>query len=308
MTKKIGIKKIETNVPYDAFISSIDGIALEAKRVNFEVYFTSKKIYELEDTMFVILNMYDNSGEMKALLVGEKSKDFVSLVDNIKHGLRYRISGNVSVVPDETDDVELPFMNELRNNKLFCIYALQCYSDTIYGIDLNEFNGCIDVEEEYEVIAKYTDYLKGISKDEVKYIAASCYGEIVVLLNDGTLFVNGKKKLDNINMIQYINSHTIIAISNNNVVTCLTERGVSCINYLNNNNYMYKKIVVTEFGIAALRYDGVVVYFGDVVSSVIDYSRFIDVDDIDYEDGTGGITIIKDGKNYSLFHYVENDD
>ena len=224
---QIGIKKIETKVPYDAFISSIDGIVGETKGVNLEVYFTSKKIYELDDVMFVLLNMYDNNSEMKALLVGEKSNNFISLVDNIKHGLKYRISGNVSIVQEELDDVELPFMDELKNSKLFCIYALQCYSDTIYGIDLNEFNSCIDIQEEYEVIEKYTDYLKDISKDEVKDIKVSCYNEIVILLNDGTLFVNGKKKLDNIDMLHYINSHTICSISKDNIITAITKKGVS---------------------------------------------------------------------------------
>ena len=128
MTKKIGIKKIETNIPSDSFISSIDGIAGAVKGVTLDVYFTSKKIYELEDTMFVVFDMYDSNstGKMKALLVGNRDKDFTSLVDSIKinDDVRYRISGNVSI-PADTDDAELPFMNELNNNKLFCIYALQ---------------------------------------------------------------------------------------------------------------------------------------------------------------------------------------
>lgn len=126
MTKKIGIKKIETSIPCDVFVSSIDGIVGAAKGVNLDVYFTSKKIYELEDTMFVELDMYDGTGEMKALLVGNRDKDFTSLVDSIKinDDVRYRISGNVSI-PDDTDDAELSFMNELKDNKLFCIYALQ---------------------------------------------------------------------------------------------------------------------------------------------------------------------------------------
>ena len=223
MTKKIGIKMIKTSVPYDAFISSIDGLVGPSRGVNLEVYVTSKKIYELENTMFVLLNMYDNSGEMKALLVGEKNQDFISLIDNIKNGLRYRISGTVSIVPNE-EDIELPFMSELKNSKLFCIYALQCYSDTIYGIDLNEFNSCIDLQEEYEVVAKYTDYLNDITKKDVKDIKASCYNEIVILLNDGTLYINGEKKLDNINMIHYIDSHTICAISKDNIVSGLTKK------------------------------------------------------------------------------------
>ena len=126
MTKKIGIKKIETTIPYDSFISCIDGIAGAVKGVTLDVYFTSKKIYELEDTMFVVFDMYDSTGEMQALLVGNRDKDFTSLVDNIKVSadVRYRISGNVSI-PADTEDAELSFMNELKDNKLFCIYALQ---------------------------------------------------------------------------------------------------------------------------------------------------------------------------------------
>ena len=126
MTKKIGIKKIETTIPYDSFISCIDGIAGAVKGVTLDVYFTSKKIYELEDTMFVVFDMYDSTGEMKALLVGNRDKNFTSLVDSIKIDVdvRYRISGNV-YIPADTDDAELSFMNELKDNKLFCIYALQ---------------------------------------------------------------------------------------------------------------------------------------------------------------------------------------
>lgn len=139
MTKKIGIKKIETNIPSDSFISSIDGIAGAVKGVTLDVYFTFKKIYELEDTMFVVFDMYDSTGEMKALLVGNRDKDFISLVENIKVSadVRYRISGNVSI-PADTDDVELPFMNDVKNNKLFCIYALQRNPKSMYS-ELREF-------------------------------------------------------------------------------------------------------------------------------------------------------------------------
>lgn len=134
MTKKIGIKKIETNIPSDSFISSIDGIAGAVKGVTLDVYFTFKKIYELEDTMFVVFDMYDSTGEMQALLVGNRDKDFISLVENIKVSadVRYRISGNVSI-PADTDDVELPFMNDVKNNKLFCIYALQRNPKSMYS-------------------------------------------------------------------------------------------------------------------------------------------------------------------------------
>lgn len=124
MTKDVKLRRIKTSIPDDVFVSSIDGILGPVKDVNLDVYFTSKKIYELEDAIFVVLDMCDSTGEMKALLVGNRDKDFISLVDNIKIDdvVRYRISGNVSI---PAADVELPFMNEFKDNKLFCIYALQ---------------------------------------------------------------------------------------------------------------------------------------------------------------------------------------
>lgn len=125
MTKDVKLRRIKTSIPDDVFVSSIDGILGPVKDVNLDVYFTSKKIYELEDTIFVVLDMCDSTGvDMKALLVGNRDKDFISLVDSIKidDAVRYRISGNVSI---PADDVELPFMNEFKDNKLFCIYALQ---------------------------------------------------------------------------------------------------------------------------------------------------------------------------------------
>lgn len=125
MLKKIGIRKIETEIPYDVFVSSIDGLISKVDRVNLLVYFTSKKIYELEDTMFVLLNMYDNSGEMSALLVGNRDADFQTLVQNIRFGLKYRIAGNVYTLDNDIEDRELPFISEIKNSKLFCIYALQ---------------------------------------------------------------------------------------------------------------------------------------------------------------------------------------
>ena len=72
MIKKINFKKIETKVPYDTFISKIDGLVGQVKNVTLDVNVISKKIYELDDAMFVLLNIFDNTGEMSALLVGHR--------------------------------------------------------------------------------------------------------------------------------------------------------------------------------------------------------------------------------------------
>lgn len=302
MTKNVKLRRIKTSIPDDVFVSSIDGILGTVKDVNLDVYFTSKKIYELENTMFVVLDMYDSSDEMKALLVGNRDKDFTSLVDSIKFGLKYRVVGNVSILTNDEETAALPFIDELNNSRVFCIYALQCYSDTFLGVDVDEFNINLELQDQYDIVSKYTDYFKDYALDQVKDIKVSCYNELFYLLTDGSLLVNDMKELDNIDMIHYIDNHTIVAIGSDKTITCLTKKHVSGANFLNSDNYQYKKILTNEFGVVALRDDGVVVYFGTIVSSVIDYSRFTDVDDIGYVEENDDIVVIKDGKVFSLFH------
>ena len=303
MLKKIGIRKIKTSIPVDVFVSSIDGIVGATKGVNLDVYFTSKKIYELEDTMFVVLDMYDSTDEMKALLVGNRNQDFISLVNNIKHGLKYRISGNVSVVPGDADDIELPFISEIKNSKLFCIYALQCYSDTIYGVPYDEFNGCIGVEEEYEIVSKYTNYLNNIELEQVKDIKVDCNYKIAILLHDGTFLINGKVELDNIKETEIFGPGTIIAISNDNVITGFSNKHSSKLTTLNNNDYSYKKVLIGSLGVVALTHEGTIIYFGMRDISIIDPMRFINVNDINYADDHYDEFIVRkdDGTSYSLF-------
>lgn len=301
MIKKINFKKIETKVPYDTFISKIDGLVGQVKNVTLDVNVISKKkIYELDDAMFVLLNIFDNTGEMPALLVGHRDSDFQHLIQDIRIGLKYRIVGNVSMIDDSFDE-SLPFLDEISGDKVFCIYALQNYNHTTFGIDMDEFQSCMDLEEQYNVIAKYTSYLNNIPVDMVENIAVSCYQEVVVLLKDGTVFVNGDKMLDDVKYITLVDIRTICAIGAEKTITCLTKKGRSGHDFINDNNYHYKKIVITEFGIAALTREKTVRYYGDFNFGAIDYSRFVGVDDIGLD--SDDIIVVKGDKVYSLFLY-----
>ena len=302
MVKKIGIKKIVTNIPYDSFISQIDSLVGKVKNVTLDVSIVSKKIYEEEDYMYVLLTISDSSGEMSALLVGNRDADFQTLVKDIRFGLKYRIVGNVAMIGDSFDE-NLPFLDEISEDRLFCIYALQNYNNTTFGIDLNEFNSSMNLEEQYNVITKYTDYLNDTPIDMVKDIVVSCYQEVVVLLKNGTALVDGKKILDDVKYIILIDIRTICAIGADKTITCLTKKGRYGHEFINNNNYHYKKIVFTEFGIAALTYEKTVKYYGDFEFGAIDYSRFVDVDDIGLIGDSDDIIVVKGDKVYSLFLY-----
>ena len=301
MTRKINFRKILTTIPYDSFVSQIHGLVGRTKNVTLDVNIASKRIYELEDTMFVFLDILDNTGNMSAVLVGNRNVDFRTLVQNIKLGLKYRIAGNISLIDDSLDD--LPFRDEISGDKLFCIYAIQNYNHTTFGIDMDEFHSSMNLESQYNVIAKYTNYLKNIPVDMVKTIEVSCYQEVVVLLKDGTAFINGKKILDDVEYITLIDIRTICAIGAEKTITCLSEKGRCGHDFINDNNYHYKKIVFTEFGIAALTHEKTVKYYGDFNFGAIDYSRFVDVDDIGLIGDSDDIIVVKGDKVYSLFLY-----
>ena len=302
MIKKINFKKIETKVPYDTFISKIGGLVGQVKNVTLDVSVISKKIYELDDAMFVLLNIFDNTGEMSALLVGHRDSDFQHLIQDIKIGLKYRIVGNVSMIDDSFDE-SLPFTNEIKNGKVFFLTAIQCYSDTIYGVPYDEFNGCIGVEEEYEIVSKYTTYLNNIELEQVKNIKVDCNYKIAILLHDGTFLINGKVELDNIKETEIYGPGTIIAISNDNVITGFSNKHSSKLTTLNNNDYSYKKVLIGSLGVVALTHEGTVIYFGMRDISIIDPMRFINVDDINYVDDHFDEFIVRknDGTSYSLF-------
>ena len=84
--------------------------------------------------------------------------------------------------------------------------------------------------------------------------------------------------------------------------------------FLNDNDYKYKKIVYDVLGFAALRYDKVLRYYG-FFDSVIDYEKFINVDDIgliyDDEDKFGTIVVIQNNVVRELGYtrtFENNDD
>lgn len=69
MTKKIGIRKVETEMPSDAAISQIATLNDNGKHVTLEVSVQLKKIQEIESTTLALLDIKDKTGSMKALFI-----------------------------------------------------------------------------------------------------------------------------------------------------------------------------------------------------------------------------------------------
>lgn len=293
---KLSIRKIETIVPYDIPVTSIGELSTKGS-ATLEITFINKQLYEIDGVYYILTDVFDNTGEMKALFLCN-DKDYIN---NIRYGLRYRISGLFNVINDDDIEVKsLPFINDIKDTCVFFVKAMQCYDNTFCGVDISEFNCGYDLSQQYSLVEKYTNYLNGINQDNINDIKVTVDGRLIYLLDDSTVHVNDRLVLDNIKYLHCTDSCVITSIGLDNTITCLSDANGDASVFINDNNYQYKKILLTEFGIIALRYDGVVRYFGDMFAKAIDYSLFVDVDDI--KDIAGKIVVIKGSNSYSLFY------
>ena len=170
----------------------------------------------------------------------------------------------------------------------------------LFGVDIVKLYN-YNLDKAYNFVKDNTDYLIDVPIEEVKNIHFSAYKDIIILLRDGTVILNGNKCLTNIKTLAFISGLSIFAISNDHVITSLTgEDGLY--NFINNDNYKYRKIIVTPLVIVALTHEKDIRLFGTLCDRVVDYQLYFNVDDIGYVEENDDIVIIKDGKVFSLFH------
>ena len=295
--KKIGIKKINTSINQDEFVSQISGIIGNVKNVTFEGTFSNMRVYELNKGMIALLDFTDKTSTIPVLIIGNRDKEFKDFLENLLMRHTYRVQGNVRKVKEI--DVELPFTNDLLNKSILCLTAI----DDLKGIKL--FNEDIvklynyDLDRAYEFVSQNTNYLKDITKSDIKDIMFSAFEDVIILLNDGNVYKNGIKQLDNIKKIVFISGLSIFAISNNNSIISLTGDEYYY-DILNNQDYNYKKIIVTPLMIIGLTNEKDIKIFGTICDRTLDYHRFMNVDDIGYIKDNDDVVVVKDKKIYSL--------
>lgn len=308
MTKKIGIRKVETEMPSDAVISQIATLSDNDKHVTLEVSVQLKKIQEIESTTLALLDIKDKSGCMQALLFGDNGKEFTSLLSSIKDGFTYRIGGNVATISEDTEDVELPFIDDIKGKKIFLIRALQYYPDSMFNTEVNELFGVpiealfdYNLKQAYDFVKENADYLDDILINDVRDIQFSLYGNVIILLSNGDVILDGNNVLSNVKLLSFRNGYVILAISNDRIIRCLTSNIAHAL-FMNNYDSTYKKILVTPLVMVALTNDGDIKFYGDILDTTIDYHRFMNVEDIGYVEENTDIVVIKDGLPYSLLY------
>lgn len=303
MKKFISSFPIGTSIPEDSFISDIRGLIGNVEDVTLEVKIDDMRTFENNTYMFVLLELSDEDGnKIKGLMSGPRRNNIKELVRELYRDAICRVRGDVTLM-DEESSSELPF--EVDSDRVLFITAIQNV-DSLFGVNISILYD-YKLNKAYNLVKTNTNYLDSISIDEVEDIKFSCYKDVIILLKNGLVLVNGRKRLDNIKKLEYKSGLTIFAFSNDNVITPVIGRRESTL-YINNNNYKYKKIIITPLMIVALTFEGDVRVYLSFLESAIDHSRFVDVEDIGYVEKNDDIVVIKDGKVYSLFLQADYSD
>lgn len=159
-------------------------------------------------------------------------------------------------------------------------------------------------EELYKIIKDNTKYLDKIKKEDIKDIKVTYYKEIVVLLKDGTVYLNGIEQYSNIKELIFMSGVNIFGISNENQIVSIIGSDNNT-RFMSNNNYKYKKIFRNPLVIAALNYEKEVKIYGCMLDFAINYKNFYDVDDIAYIEDEDDVVVLKGDKIISLLHNNE---
>lgn len=163
-----------------------------------------------------------------------------------------------------------------------------------------------DINQSYELISKNTKYLENIAKNEIKDIMYSYDKKVLILLKNGTLFINGIVEKNNISNLWFSDATNIYGISSDNEIIPVIGIEQRISKYINNNNYKYKKVVYTVLAIAALTFEGTVRVITPCICVGILTERFSNVDDISImtninDPSDEDIVVKQNGKYWALF-------
>lgn len=172
-----------------------------------------------------------------------------------------------------------------------------------FGVDIVDAYD-LKTEELYKIIKENTKYLDKIKKEDIKDIKVTYYKEIVVLLKDGTVYLDGIEQYSNIKEIIFMSGVNIFGISNENQIVSITGSDNNT-RFMSNNNYKYKKIFRNPLVIAALNHEKEVKIYGCMLDFAINYKNFYDVDDIAYIEDEDDVVVLKKDKIISLLHNTE---
>ena len=168
-------------------------------------------------------------------------------------------------------------------------------------VDFDKYkNACcyMNPDELREYVSNTPTIWGNINKQNIKQIESIFENDVYVLLNDGTLYENGKQILEGISELWCMNIHNLFVVTDDNYVYSIHDTVFN--SYI--GNIKYKKIVKSQIDLLALTYDNKVKALTSSPDFIgIEPDNFIDVDDISITGELGTPYVIKKGKKIPLY-------
>lgn len=113
----------------DVYITKIGHIVGKVKNVVLEVSMQDFKVFEFEDTMVVIMNVSDDTGEIMVFLIGNRDNSTKAVIKKIVKDTKYKMRGNVVVMDEEMVEIYQEMVRvsheELLGQKVLFLLAFE---------------------------------------------------------------------------------------------------------------------------------------------------------------------------------------
>lgn len=136
------------------------------------------------------------------------------------------------------------------------------------------------LEERINYLKSNTNLLDNF--DNIRELIDDYYGNIYLLLEDGSLYINFVLVDSNISFIHMQDLTQIYAISIDNRVIPLLNFNRPLEQYISNNSVPYKDIICNALSIVCLTNEGVVKFISSMPNVCVDYKSLVNVSSIDY--------------------------
>ena len=108
------LKDISLDVD-DNYIMLINDTVDEVKNVTLMVVIIDIKKFEFKNGIMGCLKLKDDSGTISGILIGNRNKEVMDIINNLKRNKTYLVKGNAVILRDPNDK-ELDFIKEKLSN------------------------------------------------------------------------------------------------------------------------------------------------------------------------------------------------
>jgi len=178
------------------------------------------------------------------------------------------------------------------------------HNKELFGKKVEEFDE-YSLKQLYDFFKEKTPYLDNFSFDEVKDIQITEYLSVCILTNDERLFIDGEIKYSDIVEMGNLFRIGFYLVHSNNSISFHIQYGDDNVRAFIDENYQFKKILITPIRIVCLTNDNNLKVFGFYGYAFIDKDYITNIENIGYLPYNNEPIILKNGQPKFLFKILE---